>query len=424
MAALSASTSTSGRPRYQVALAVWTLVWFAVNLPGGGYSWHYFVHGSSLVFSGSGATPPGGLHIYANYPDLQIGPVAFAVAQVLRMAGPSNGLFVAQAVMMLLGLLVLDTVERTVRSTRPDIAGRPGPVRLTMAGAGAAFLVVWASLAVHYAHLDDVLALVFAALAARALAADAPALMGLCLGLAVGAKPWAVVFVPLALVVARHRRRHVVAYAVAMIALLWLPFVLADSGTLNASQFTIVNQPSSALRALGVTSAGTPSWDRPAQMLIGCALGAVAVWRRRWPAVLLLGVGVRIALDPGVYDYYTAGVMLGTLCWETLGLRRPVPAWSLTAFAVLYLAPRMTGDAALLGELRLVLMLALTAAVLVMPQRWCADGLGFSAGDGLATAEGRGPTPVRLADIHGPTDPRRREAAADQQAASEERAPL
>jgi hypothetical protein len=207
-----------------------------------------------------------------------------------------------------------------------------------------------------------------------------------------------------------------------MIALMWLPFVLADTGTLNATQFTIVNEPSSALRALGVTSAGTPAWDRPAQMVIGCVLGAIAVWRRRWPAVLLLGVGARIALDPGVYDYYTAGVMLGTLCWETLGLRRPVPAWSLTAFAVLYLAPRMTGNAALLGELRLVLVLALTAAVLVMPQRWCTDVLSFTTGDGLATAEGRGPTFARLADVHGPTDPRRREAASDQDAAPEDRA--
>ncbi|GGY87155.1 hypothetical protein GCM10010300_34360 [Streptomyces olivaceoviridis] len=67
------------------------------------------------------------------------------------------------------------------------------------------------------------------------------------------------------------------------------------------------------------------------QLCLGCGLGVLAVVRRHWPAVLLLGVGARIVLDPGVHDYYTAGLLLGTPCWERLGLQCPVPAWSLTA---------------------------------------------------------------------------------------------
>jgi uncharacterized membrane protein len=51
-------------------------------------------------------------------------------------------------------------------------------------------LVVRESLSVHYGHLDDVLALLFAVLAVRALIADSPALAGLCLGLAADSKPW------------------------------------------------------------------------------------------------------------------------------------------------------------------------------------------------------------------------------------------
>lgn len=361
------------RPRYHTALAAWALVWFLAELPKGGYSWHYFVHGSALLFSGSSASPPGGLHIYANYPGLQIGPVAFLAAQILRFLGPANGTFLAQLAMMLLGLLILHTVERAVRTARPGFAQERGPLRTTLLASGAAFIVVWASLAVHYSHLDDVLALLFATLAVRALLTDAPALAGICLGLAIDSKPWALVFLPLVMAVGRTRRRHVVVWALAVVALAWTPFVIADPGTLSATQFTIVNEPSSALRALGVSTPGTPSWDRPAQVLVGCALGALAIRRRRWPAVPLLGVGARIALDPGVYDYYTAGVLLGTLWWETLGLRRPVPAWSLVSFAALYLAPRLTSDAAVLGDLRLWLVLLLTAAVLLTPDSWCAD---------------------------------------------------
>jgi hypothetical protein len=369
---------------------VWALVWFVADSFGGAYSWHYFADGSTLLFGGSNATPPGGLHIYANYPGLQIGPVAFLAAQVLRLLGPGNGAFLAQALMMMLGLLILHTVERTVRTARPDLAeagAERGPLRMTLAAAGAVFIVTWASLAVHYSHLDDVLALLFTTLAVRALVTDAPALTGICLALAIDSKPWALAFLPLIMAAPRTRRRHAVVWALAVVALAWLPFVIADPGTLSATRFTIVNQPSSALRALGVATAGTPSWDRPVQVLLGCALGALAVRRHRWPAVLLLGIGARIALDPGVYDYYTAGVLLGTLWWEVLVLRRPIPVWSLVSFAALYLAPRLTYDAAVLGDLRLWLVLLLTGVVLLSPADWCADVRQFGAAEPAATPE-------------------------------------
>ncbi|MEU1629603.1 hypothetical protein ABZ746_30730 [Streptomyces sp. NPDC020096] len=269
------------------------------------------------------------------------------------------------------GLLVLRLIEQTVLARQPDLGSRPQALRMTVEAAGAVFLIVWASLAVHYSHLDDVLALLFAALAIRAVLADVPALAGLSLGLAVDAKPWALVFLPLALAVAHDRRRHVAFYAVAVVLLAWLPFVVADPATLGATQYHIVNEPSSALRALGVSTTGTPSWDRPAQLVLGCVLGAAAILRGRWVAVPLLGIGARLLLDPGVYDYYSAGFLLGTLCWEALGLRRPVPVWSLVSFGALYLAPRLTNDAQVLGDLRLWLVLAVTLSVLLAPRDWC-----------------------------------------------------
>jgi hypothetical protein len=273
--------------------------------------------------------------------------------------------------MMTVGLLVLRLIEQTALARQPDLRSRPQALRMTVAAAGAVFLIVWASLAVHYSHLDDVLALLLAALAIRAVLADVPALAGLSLGLAVDAKPWALVFLPLALAVARDRRRHVAFYAVAVVLLAWLPFVVADPATLGATQYHIVNEPSSALRALGVSAAGTPSWDRPAQLVLGCVLGAAAILRGRWVAVPLLGIGARLLLDPGVYDYYSAGFLLGALVWEALGLRRPVPVWSLVSFGALYLAPRLTNDAQVLGDLRLWLVLAVTLSVLLAPRDWC-----------------------------------------------------
>ncbi|MEY9872000.1 hypothetical protein ABH931_001474 [Streptacidiphilus sp. MAP12-33] len=358
---------------YRWALALWALVWMVVEMPGGAYSWHYFSHGSALLFGGAGANPPGGLHLYANYPGLQIGPFAFVCAQLLRSIGPDNGVVAGQLAMTAAGLLVLHTLERCVVTARPDLLRRPAALRRTLVLGGGVFLVVWESLAVHYGHLDDALALLCAVLAVRALLADAPAAAGLCLGLAVDAKPWALAFLPLVLAAPRIRRRHVAVYAAVTVLLAWLPFVLADPGTLSATQYAIVNEPSSALRALGVGTAGTPSWDRLAQLVVGCGLGLWAVVRGRWEAVLLLGVGARIALDPGVYAYYTAGLLVGALCWELLGLRHPVPIWSLTAFAGLHLAPGLVGNQALLGDLRLWTVLLLVAGAMLVPRDWCAD---------------------------------------------------
>jgi hypothetical protein len=356
------------RRRRLAILAVWSSLWGLYFSVSGGFSWHYFVQGSTLLFHGAQpGQPSGGLDLYAHYPQLQIGPFTFAVAEGLRHLGGSNGLRAAEAFMTALGLVVLYCVERIAEAMRPELTHTKRLDR-TMLFGGGAFMIGWTDLSVGISHLDDALALTFVTLAVWGLTANIPTLAGLCLGLSVDSKPWALVFLALILTVPRFMRGHVAVWTAATVIVAWLPFVIADVHTLTAaSSFTIPNEPSSSLRALGVADAGTPKWDRMAQIGLGCLLGGIAVWRRRWPAIILLGVGARIVLDPGVYAYYTSGVLLGALMWDTLGLRRPWPLWTFATGGALAISPIFISNDTILGQIRLWLVIAFSAAVLLVP---------------------------------------------------------
>jgi asparagine N-glycosylation enzyme membrane subunit Stt3 len=149
------------------------------------------------------------------------------------------------------------------------------------------------------------------------------------------------------------------------------------------TRFTIPNNPSSALRVLGVMSPRTPWWDRSAQLALGLAAGCLAVRRGRWQAVVLVAVAARIMLDPGVYAYYTAGAVLGTIVVD-LALTKWRFPWvtAITAF-LLYLA-RMTHklvpfDLHQLGVLRLLFAIGVPLLVLGMPGWWIARRRGRHA---------------------------------------------
>ncbi len=351
----------------------------------GGVAWSYFVKGSLLLFTGhdGASVAPGGLHIYANYPQLQIGPLAFGAGQLIRHLGPDQGLVVAEVVMTAMGLIALEAIRRLTLTVRPGLA-RTAAARWTFLVGGAVFMIAWAELAVQFAHLDDALTLLAALLALCAAVARRPVLTGLLLGLAVDAKPWALIFLPILLLAGgvgpmtsgpprRLPLRAVViatAAAIAVIAAAWLPFFLADPATMTAARYTIANLPDSALRALGVHPPKTPPWDRATQVATGCALGVLAIWRGRWPAVVLVAVGARVALDPAAHAYYTAGVMLGALVWDLLGARRPIPLWSILSICALTVVPLLTTNAHLQGDLRLTLVVAFTLILLAGPAGW------------------------------------------------------
>lgn len=346
-----------GRPRsipVWPALWGWTVVWALIQVRGAGGTWRYFLQGEGLLF---GQGPGSGLHLYAAHPELQIGPISFVAAWLIHFIGPMHGRVLAVLLMSCTGPLLLAALWRLAPTRR-------APGRLL--GAGLVFLPGWALLATHAGHLDDVLALSFGVAAMSTAARRHPVLTGLLLAAAADSKPWAAAFVALLLV---FRGRSLVlglASWAAGLAVAWLPFVLYDPHTLNAAHFTIEVARSSSLRLLGVMASATPSWDRPAQLLLGCGLAAVAVLRGRWAGVIALATAARVLLDPEVYGYYTSGVLLGAVAHDLIGTRHRWPVLTLAGTLTLYV-PRLIPHLSLsaMGLLRLGYVVFAVAFVLL-----------------------------------------------------------
>jgi len=334
---------------------VWMAIWAAAQVGHSLVSWHFVATGAALLRSDNAGA---GLHLYATHPQLQIGPLTFLAAE------PLNGLpawlsgSVAALVIAATGPAMLASLSHLPHLSMTD----------RQRGLAAGVLMpVWAELAVHYTHLDDALALVLLMAGMHALARRWPIPAALLLAASADAKPWALAFVPLLLVLPRDRWHRAVPVWLAAVAAAWLPFVLADPQTLHAGGFSIPNVASSSLRALGVTAAATPSWDRPLQLLVGGVLGAVAVIRGRWLVVPAVVLAVRMLLDPAAYPYYTAGLVLATVLVD-VGWRQTRWPWVSIAvvvglYAVRNLGPFTPTDA-VLGWLRAATLLGALAIAL------------------------------------------------------------
>ena len=358
MAALPADRSSGSRFMWLV-IAGWSAGFFAAYVVHGGTSWHYFDQARLAVVDLDDHVI-GGLHVYSGLPFLQFGPAAFLAAVSTTPFGP-RGLLVAQLAGVLAGVVILATVRDLARRTRPDLG--PAAVDRRILLAGLFVIPVWSYLAVAVAHLDDVLTLLFGVLGLRAAVVGRPVVAGALLALAVDAKPWAVPFGCLLLLLPPGRRRSAGLTYAAVVAVAWLPFLLGDHGTFHAMQFTIPNTDFSALRVLGVDTPRTPSWDRPAQIALGIAVSLLAIARRRWPLVLLVTIAARVALDPGTNRYYAAGIVVAAMVWDVLGSRRTFPWWTGTACLALFVArnlplPPVANGIALLAFLSAVCALA------------------------------------------------------------------
>jgi hypothetical protein len=310
------------RPARWVALAAWTAAWAWVQHAPSGLSWHFFADGSRMLFHGSG------LNLYAQHPDLQIGPLAFVVAQLLAPLNGEVARVVAQVLMTAAGPLMVAWIAPLVETTRRTL-------RLWIAV--FALMPAWTVLAVRWSHLDDVLALVLAIAALRAVAANRAAVAGLALAGAVAAKPWALGFIPLLLVL--ERRRLVAAgTALAGMIVTWAPFLIANPATLASLRPPVAVAPSSSLHALGYRGLVVPAWDRVAQFLLEPAAAFLCVLRARWPGILLVAIAVRLTLDPKDNAYYIGGAALAAVVFDLLATRWTVP-WTTLATAVVWWQP-------------------------------------------------------------------------------------
>ncbi|MGW3227268.1 hypothetical protein [Kitasatospora sp. NPDC001095] len=372
--------------RHHVLLAAWTVLWFLLVEPSGGFSWHYLRQGEQLLFSDQ---PDGGLSLYARHPELQIGPVSLAAARLTAPFAPHTGELIAEAVSAGLGLVMLVLVGRTAALYYLGTGTNHRRLQQRLLIAGLAFIPMWVEVSVRFAHLDDVLALFFTTLAAHALARGKPVQVAVFLALAVDSKPWAIAFAPLILALPRPAWLRTALWFCALVAIAWLPFYLGNLDTMAAAKFTIPNQPASALRWFGVTDPATPWWDRPTQFALGIGLGCVAVWRGRWPAVVLLGADARILLDPSVYTYYTASILLGTLLWDAVGQKRLVPWWSWIALASLYGGTLFLPSDAARGFVRLAFVVVSASYVLLWPTQRSRRQRPGAPGDGGGRRGGR-----------------------------------
>jgi hypothetical protein len=352
-----------------VLLSVWTVLWFAVVERHGGFSWHYLRAGGQLIYEDPSGRGDGGLNLYAHHPELQMGPVSFLVAGLFNPFPEAVGQFLAAALMSLLGLVILVLAGRSAAWHFLGTGTNHQRLRQRVLIAGLAFIPMWIEVSVRFGHLDDVLALFFTALAVSSVTRGNTAATGIFLALAMDSKPTALAFVPLLLALPRSQWLRAGLWCAGLVAIVWLPFFADAPQSFAAARFTIPNQAASALRWLGVGDPRTPPWDRPAQAALGLTLGCVGVWRGRWPAVVLLGANARIVLDPSVYTYYTASVLLGTLLWDVIGQRRLVPWWSWIGLITLYASVFIVPDDSARGLIRLGFVTVSTGYVLFWPVR-------------------------------------------------------
>jgi hypothetical protein len=319
---------TAGRRATAIlVLGAWPLLWFWLLSRHGGLSWHYFVTGGQLI--ADVGDKAGGLHLYATRPDLQFGPLSVLAAAVLLLLGNTAALFVAQVVTALAGLLILLTVRSLAQDTHRDVTRAVLDRRVLLAA--IPFVPVWMNLAVRFVHIDDMLALLLTTVAIFALRRRLPYVAALLLGLGVDAKPWAIPFVALLLLVEHRDRVRCLGLWALTVAVAWLPFLAADPRTINAGGFQIPVDPSSSLALLGLGGTGTPMWTRAVQVVGGTLLAALAIRRRRWAGVVLLVVLARIVIDPGAHSYYAAGVVVGAAMWDLVGTTRRLPWWTLSS---------------------------------------------------------------------------------------------
>ena len=303
------------------------------------------------------------LHLYVDMPRLQAGPPSLVASVPFGLLPNPAGRLLVACVMALALLPILLLLERTA-----GLLGVPAArVRRTTLLGGLLVAPLWISLSVVFLHPDDVLALALVVVAVHELVRGHGLIAALALGTSAAAKPWAVAFIVLVLVLPRERRAPAGLLAIATAGAWWLPFLLAAPGTTGA--LGSLTAPVAPDTVLALFTHGLPPWLRTVQLVAMVVAALLCARSRAWLLTPLVAVAVRIALDWQTWTYYGAGLLLAALLWDVLSGRRwPRLTVLATAPVVLpaVLAPVNQSAAAVL---RVLLLAALVAAGLVWDRR-------------------------------------------------------
>jgi hypothetical protein len=281
--------------------------------------WAYFDSAARQLFGGTVGTQhlAGGLHLYANNP-VQFGPPSILVAEIARAFG-GHALAIFGIFTMALCLPTLWLLEdAALRLARPV-----AQVRRLILLAGVVLVWVWGDLAFGFTHLDDALVLLGAAATANLLSRNQTLWAAVLAGCAAASKPWGVVLIGLLFAPWIERPWRHLAVAVGVLVAWWAPF-LVTPGTLSAGAAQIPVAATTPLHLFDPSALITPLWVRPVQLVGGLALSAIVARRKPW-AALLVGIVLRLLIDPGGYSYYWCGLVAAALMCDLLSNRnRPI----------------------------------------------------------------------------------------------------
>lgn len=310
-----------------VALPTTTTLILALAVGQPTFDWRFAVSGARYLLSGH-------LSIYADMPQVQMGPLSLVLAGVLP--GPAY-LITLCALLPLALWMMMRPYPTSIMTSAVALTG------------GLLLSWPWAVFAVQ-GHGDDALVVfgVLAMVLGRRSGREACVIAGFLI--AIAGKPTAVLFLPLAF--ATSRRAGIIAALGG--GAVWAPFVLSNvPGFLAAGRGQGKISPFSLPDLLGgVPYAAFPGWVRPAQLIGGLVLCYLLV-RRFGPASAVAGVFVfRVLLEPATWNYYTTAVIAAAVLLD-LDQHRRVPWATLLAF-VSFVAAFHTPAAMLPGIVRIV----------------------------------------------------------------------
>jgi hypothetical protein len=264
---------------------------------------------------------------------------------------------------MLLSLVVIRLAETS--ALRLGVTS-PDRVRAIALFGGPLLVLGWVGPSLEYAHMDDVFALVAMTIAVLLCMEQRWVAVALAVGMAAAFKPWGFFLLPLTVVRDRLRiRGPLLALAVGLV--LWLPFVIADRHTLDASHFFIGVGHSSSLRAFGLPVHAKEPWIRSLQFVVAIVVGAIAVRRGRWWLVLWLAFATRINLEPGAFGYYSAGPLVGAFVADFVRPEKWPASRTLITWFLLYGIAGLAADLGAGGDSLALIKIISRLAALVVP---------------------------------------------------------